>query len=42
MNTPYLPPVWERDTLGVSAVKVVGFCSSFAVLWAALSLIGGY
>lgn len=42
MNTIYIPPAWERDPLGVSALKALGFCSSFAVLWAALSLVGGY
>jgi hypothetical protein len=40
MNTPYLPPVWERDTLGVSALKLTALLFMLAGIGAFISVWG--
>lgn len=40
-NPVYLPPVWERDTLGVSALKLSAVLFMFAGIGGFLSVIGG-
>lgn len=39
MNTVYIPPVWERDTLGVSALKAVGFTLFMASAYGAVQFL---
>lgn len=40
MNTPCLPPVWERDTLGVSALKLAALLFMLASVGAFISVWG--
>lgn len=40
MNTVYIPPVWERDPLGVSALKLVAFSFMMLSVGAFISIWG--
>lgn len=40
MNLVYIPPAWERDPLGVSALKLTALLFMFAGIGAFISVWG--
>lgn len=40
MTTVYIPPAWERDPLGVSALKLVAFSFMMLSVGAFISIWG--